>query len=139
MKEKHLTAHMKVAHTYAGLSYCNRKQVGCVIVKDDRIVSIGYNGTPAGWDNCCETADNKTHNYVYHAEENAILKLAGSHESGHGATFFITCAPCIKCAKMIATLEPEAVYYGEEYKNMDGVEHLRLRKIKTIIMKDTGE
>jgi dCMP deaminase len=126
MKEKYLGTYMKVAQLFAEHSSAKRKKVGAVIVKDDRIISIGYNGMPAGWDNECEqiveTVDDKdihwyntkTKPEVLHAESNAIAKLAKSTESGKGATMFVTCAPCLDCAKLIYQSGITEVYYAEE-------------------------
>lgn len=131
MKEKEARAHMLSAYNYADLSYCIRKKVGCVIVKDNRIISIGYNGTPPGWDNCCETEDGKSKPEVIHAELNAIGKLAKSTESGKGASVFVTCEPCIECAVLISVSGIAEVYYAEKYvgsksseRGMEGVEYL---------------
>ena len=133
---------MKTAKLFAEHSSAKRKKVGAVIVKDDRIISIGYNGMPAGWNNDCEdlvvyrkeiepgvfinelTHEWKTKPEVLHAESNAIAKLAKSSESGDGASMFITCAPCIDCAKMIYQSGIKEVFYGEEYRNNDGIEFL---------------
>lgn len=93
-------AHMQVAQVYANLSSANRLKVGCIIVKENRIISIGYNGMPSGWDNTCEV-DNVTKPEVLHAETNAIAKVARSNESCVGATLFVTTAPCLDCAKLI--------------------------------------
>ena len=93
-------AHMQVAEVYANLSSANRLKVGCIIVKENRIISIGYNGMPSGWDNTCEV-DNVTKPEVLHAETNAIAKVARSNESCVGATLFVTTAPCLDCAKLI--------------------------------------
>ncbi|BBM88333.1 dCMP deaminase [Spirochaetota bacterium] len=107
---------MQVAHIYAKLSYCKRRQVGCIIVKDNRIISIGYNGTPPGWDNVCEDETGMTFPYVYHAEANAISKLARSNESGDKASIFTTVAPCLECAKLMAQLGICEVYYTDLYR-----------------------
>lgn len=123
---------MQSAFTYAELSHCNRKKVGCVVVKDNRIISIGYNGTPPGWDNCCEDENNRTKPEVIHAEVNAIAKLAKSNESGEGASVFITCSPCIDCAMLLAATNVKEVYYAEDYAaarsaakgEKTGVDHL---------------
>ena len=105
MKPKHQLAHMRAAHIYAELSSARRLKVGALIVKDDRIISIGYNGQPSGWDNNCEVeledGSLKTKPTVLHAEMNAISKLAKSSESGDGSSIFITHAPCMDCAKLI--------------------------------------
>ena len=135
IKEKYLGAYMKTARVFAELSTSKRKQVGAVVVKDDRIISIGYNGMPSGWDNNCEDEighvldDNeytvetrlKTKPEVLHAESNAIAKLAKSTESGDGASMFITCSPCIECAKMIFQSGIKEVFYGEDYRDDAGV------------------
>lgn len=127
---------MKTAKLFAELSSAKRKKVGAIIVKDDRIISIGYNGMPAGWDNNCEDevvdyfSDRipittlKTKPEVLHAELNAIGKLARSNESGEGATMFVTCAPCMDCAKMIYASGIKEVFYAEDYRDQSGLEFL---------------
>ena len=126
-------AHLEVASTYANLSSARRMKVGCVIVKDNRIISIGYNGMPSGWDNDCEvithtdftgTIVTKTKPEVLHAESNAIAKLAKSTESGDGASMFITCAPCMDCAKMIFQTGIKEVFYAEDYRDDAGISFL---------------
>jgi dCMP deaminase len=141
MKPKFIQAYMEVAKTFANLSSAKRLQVGAIVVKDDRIISIGYNGTPTGWDNCCEelaldvvgvAKDGKdivepylkTKPEVLHAEMNAIAKLARSPESGEGASIFITHAPCIDCAKLIYQSGIKTVYYRTEYRSIDGIKFL---------------
>jgi len=138
IKEKYLDTYMKTAKLFAEHSSAVRKKVGAVVVKNDRIISIGYNGMPSGWDNNCEDEighvldDNgytvetrlKTKPEVLHAESNAIAKLAKSTESGDGASMFITCSPCIECAKMIFQSGIKEVFYGEEYRNNDGINFL---------------
>lgn len=133
MKYKFVRAHMKVAEEYAKLSYAKRLQVGAIVVKDSRVISIGYNGTPAGWDNDCEInlyddaeqwVGSKTKPEVIHAEANAIAKLARSQESGQDATMFITHAPCIECSKIIYSSGITTVYYKHEYRDTSGVEFL---------------
>jgi dCMP deaminase len=131
MKEKYIDTYMKVAHLFAEHSSAKRKKVGAVIVKDDRIISIGYNGMPAGWDNNCEI-DGVTKPEVLHAESNAIAKLARSTESGEGATMFITCSPCIECAKLIYQSGIKEVFYDEEYRSDEGVKFLN--KCKDMIV-----
>lgn len=116
---------MKVAYIYSTLSYCKRRKVGCIIVKEDRIISIGYNGTPSGWENICEDENNQTLPHVYHAESNAISKLAKSSESGENSSMFVTTIPCLDCAKLIAQTGINEVYYVEEYHNQAGVEFLQ--------------
>jgi dCMP deaminase len=137
IKEKYLGAYMKTAKVFAELSTAKRKQVGAVVVKDNRIISIGYNGMPSGWTNECEDVITPTLPYlqgdgptlktkpeVLHAESNAIAKLARSTESGDGASMFITCAPCLECAKMIYQSGIQEVFYGEAYRNNDGIDFL---------------
>ena len=123
---------MQTAETFAELSHARRLHVGAIVVKDDRIISIGYNGMPAGWDNDCEdviqhsddTTSLKTKPEVLHAETNAIAKLARSNESGLGADIFITHAPCLDCAKLIYQSGISRVYYGENYRSNEGIEFL---------------
>lgn len=140
MKSKWIDLFMKFAEEAAKLSSCSRLQVGAVIVKNNRVISIGYNGTPSGWDNCCEVAlletpnkpllDDrgvpvlKTKEEVIHAEANAIIKLARDGESGMGSTLFITHAPCIQCAKLIYGAGIEKVYYKSMYRDNNGIEFL---------------
>ena len=132
MKKKFLDYFMRVADETATLSYAKRLQVGCVIVKDNRILSIGYNGTPTGWDNCCEyTIDDgmgyntgKTKPEVIHAESNAITKLAASTESSKDAVAFVTHAPCMDCAKLLYQAGISEVIYKEEYRDRNGIEFL---------------
>lgn len=131
VKEKFLLAYMDVAKRFSKLSSAERLQVGAIAVKNDRIISIGFNGTPAGWDNCCEyevIEDGwpglKTKPEVLHAESNCISKLARSSESGEGAAMFVTHAPCIECAKLIYQSGIATVYYHKEYGSVDGIEFL---------------
>ena len=127
MKTKIVNAFMKAAAVFAELSSAQRLQVGCVIVKDNRIISIGYNGMPSGWDNCCEhhvDGELVTKPEVLHAETNAIAKVAQSSESSVGATLFCTHAPCIDCAKLIHQSGIIAVYYGDKYKTDEGLHFL---------------
>ena len=119
MKDKFISAYMDVAERFAQLSYAQRAKVGAIIVKDDRIISIGYNGMPSGWDNVCET-EGRTNPEVLHAETNAIAKLAQSSESGKDATLFCTHLPCMDCAKLIYQSGITHVYYREEYKAAKG-------------------
>ncbi len=129
MKQKFIDAHMNVAEQYASLSSAKNLKVGCVIVKDNRIISIGYNGTPAGWDNECESTFiddygdeiRKTKPEVLHAELNAIAKLARSGESGEGSSMFITHSPCIECAKMIYAAGIKEVFYRHSYRENAGI------------------
>ena len=129
---------MKTAETFAELSHARRLHVGAIVVKDDRIISIGYNGMPAGWDNNCEdeighvldSDENvveirlKSKSEVLHAETNAIAKLAKSTESGANATMFITHSPCLDCAKLIFQSGITSVFYRESYRSEDGIQFL---------------
>lgn len=121
MKEKYIHAHMNVAHIYSKLSYCVRKQVGCIIVDGDRVVSIGYNGTPPGEENVCEI-DGVTKPSVIHAEDNALRKL---NFRAHGMSLFVTAAPCTGCAQLIETAGIAEVFFNEYYKNTNGVDYLQ--------------
>lgn len=116
---------MEIAETVSKMSYAKRLQVGAIVVKDNRIISIGYNGTPAGWDNNCEDEDNKTKPEVIHAEANAILKLASSNESGKDSVMFLTHAPCMNCAKLIYSAGITHIHYKNEYRDQSGVEFLK--------------
>ena len=128
MKPKLLQAYMRTAKTFAELSHARRLHVGAIVVKDDRIISIGYNGMPAGWDNNCETEVNGeliTRPEVLHAESNAISKLARSSESGDGATMFVTHAPCMECSKLIYQSGIRRVYFGSAYRDDSGIKFLK--------------
>ena len=129
MKPKHQLAHMQAAHIYANLSTARRLKVGALVVKDDRIISIGYNGMPKGWDNNCEyeleDGNIKTKPEVLHAETNAIAKLARSSESGLDATLFVTHSPCLDCAKIIYQSGIKHVYYATDYRDDSGIIFLR--------------
>ena len=131
MKNKFIKTYMEVAESFAKLSSAVRLQVGAIVVKDDRIISIGYNGMPSGWDNCCED-DNKTKAEVLHAESNAVAKLAKSSESGLGATMFVTHAPCIDCAKLVYQSGIAAVYYKNDYRSTQGLEFLTKSNVDVI-------
>lgn len=139
MKQKYIDAHMKVAETYAQLSSAKRLQVGAIVVKDNRVISIGYNGMPSGWTNECEEEINVpdksekqlvTKPEVLHAETNAIAKLARSNESGLDAVMFITHAPCLNCAKLIYQAGISKVYYRNSYRDNNGVEFLQKGKVE---------
>jgi dCMP deaminase len=133
MKTKFVNAYMKVAETFAELSSARRLHVGAVIVKDDRIISIGYNGMPTGWDNNCEdeflSEDGslmlKTKPETLHAETNAIAKLAKSTESGDDAVLFVTHAPCLDCGKLVYQSGIRTVFYRDEYRDTKGIEFLK--------------
>ena len=134
MKQKFIDAYMKTAETFAELSSARRLHVGALIVKDDRIISIGYNGMPSGWDNNCEDEiwnvpvgdyTLKSKPEVLHAETNAIAKLAKSTESGLGATLFVTHAPCLDCAKLVYQSGINTVYYRNSYRDENGIQFLQ--------------
>jgi len=133
MKNKFANAHMKAAEVYSQLSSARRLHVGCVVVKDNTIIGIGYNGMPSGWDNNCEeeikwpNGDIKfltTKPEVLHAETNALAKIARSTNSSDGASMFITHAPCLDCAKLVYQSGIKSVYYRNSYKNTDGIDFL---------------
>ncbi len=118
-------AYLKMAHTWGQLSYCERKKVGALIVKDRMIISDGYNGTPSGFENVCEDEAHYTKWYVLHAEANAILKVAASTQSCKGATLYITLSPCKECSKLIHQSGIKRVVYAKAYKDLSGVEFLK--------------
>lgn len=128
MKQKWVDAYMDTAERFAQLSSATRLKVGSIIVKDNRIISIGYNGMPAGWDNVCEFTnennDIETKVEVVHAEANAIIKLARDGESGKDSTLFVTHAPCIQCAKLIYGSGIKKVYYKHTYRSNQGIQFL---------------
>ena len=121
-QKKYDIAYLKMAQEWSKLSHCKRKQVGAIIVKDRMIISDGYNGTPSGFENCCEDEDNLTKWYVLHAEANAILKLARDGESGNGSSLFCTHAPCVQCAKMIYGAGISKMYYRNTYRDTSGID-----------------
>lgn len=123
-------AYLRMAREWSRLSYCKRKQVGALIVKDRMIISDGYNGTPSGFDNCCEDQDGKTHWYVLHAEANAILKLATSTQSAKGATLYLTLSPCKECSKLVLQAGIARVVYINEYSDDDGISFLKEHHIE---------
>ena len=117
--------YLRMAREWSKLSYCRRKQVGALIVKDGMIISDGYNGTPSGMENICEDDTGKTKWYVLHAEANAITKLARSTQSGQGATLYVTVSPCRECSKLIFQSGIKRVVYYENYKDSSGLDFLR--------------
>ena len=122
-----------MARIWAENSYCKRRQVGALVVKDHRIISDGYNGTPSGFDNVCEEND-VTFPYVLHAEANAITKLARSHNNSDGATLYVTASPCIECAKLIIQAGIKKVVYAEKYRLTDGIDLLRQAGVEVIYL-----
>lgn len=137
MKKKHALAHMRAAFVYAELSYCKRKQVGCVIVKNDTPIAIGYNGTPSGEENNCEGPNGLSKPNVIHAEDNALRKLVRSHESSEGAVVFVTAAPCERCAEKLTDARVAKVYYAEIYQGATaavGLDHLHKHSVETELL-----
>ena len=124
-QKKYDIAYLKMAMEWAKLSYCKRRQVGALIVKDRMIISDGYNGTPTGFENVCEDDDNYTKWYVLHAEANAIMKVAASTQSSQGATLYITLSPCKECSKLIFQSGIKRVVYHQEYKDNEGLKFLK--------------
>ncbi|MDD4922787.1 MAG: dCMP deaminase family protein [Bacteroidales bacterium] len=124
--------YMHMALVWAGNSYCIRRQVGALLVKDKMIISDGYNGTPSGFENICEDENNKTKPYVLHAEANAITKVARSNNSSEGATLYVTASPCIECSKLIIQAGITRVVYGELYHTEDGLILLRRAGVDTV-------
>jgi dCMP deaminase len=124
--------YMQMALIWARNSYCERRQVGALLVKDKMIISDGYNGTPSGFENVCEDESNRTKPYVLHAEANAITKVARSNNSSDGATLYVTASPCIECAKLIIQSGIVRVVYGEEYRIRDGLELLERAGIEIV-------
>ena len=121
--------YLRMARIWAENSYCHRRQVGALVVKDKMIISDGYNGTPSGFENVCEDDNNVTKPYVLHAEANAITKLARSHNNSTGATLYVTASPCLECSKLIIQSGIRRVVYGEEYRLSDGIDLLRRANI----------
>jgi len=126
--------YMRMARIWAGNSYCVRRQVGALVVKDKMIISDGYNGTPSGFENICEDEHNVTKPYVLHAEANAITKLARSSNNSEGATLYVTASPCIECAKLIIQAGIKRVVYGERYRLADGINLLQRANIETVFL-----
>ena len=125
-----------MALEWSKLSYCKRRQVGALIVKDRMIISDGYNGTPTGFENICEDDENYTKWYVLHAEANAIMKVAASTQSSQGATLYITLSPCKECSKLIFQSGIKRVVYYKAYKDLSGVEFLKKAGIEITHIKD---
>ena len=130
-QKKYDYAYLEMAKRWGQLSYCKRKQVGALIVKDRMIISDGYNGTPTGFENICEDDENYTKWYVLHAEANAILKVASSTQSCKGATLYVTLSPCRDCSKLIHQSGIIRVVYSIEYKDTSGIEFLKKAGVET--------
>lgn len=131
-QKKYDIAYLKMAKEWAKLSYCNRRQVGALIVKDKMIISDGYNGTPTGFENVCEDEENNTKWYVLHAEANAIMKVAASTQSCNGATLYVTLSPCRECSKLIFQSGIKRVVYIVEYKDKTGIDFLKKSGLETV-------
>ena len=125
-----------MAIEWSKLSYCERKKVGALIVKDRMIISDGYNGTPSGFENCCEDENGKTQWFVLHAEATAILKLAGSAQSARDATLYLTLSPCKECSKLILQAGIKKLVYIDHYSDSDGIEFLKNHGIKILRIPD---
>lgn len=123
-------SYLEMAGVWAKNSYCKRRQVGALIVKDRMIISDGYNGTPCGFENVCEDEDGSTKPYVLHAEANAITKVAKSGNSSDGSTLYVTAAPCLECAKLIIQAGIRRVVYHDEYRVTDGIDLLKRASIE---------
>jgi len=139
MKPELKNAFMEVAHVFAKLSKAERLKVGAIAVKDGRVLSIGYNGTPPGFDNACEDENGKTKIEVLHAEANCIAKLAKCTESSNDSIMFVTHSPCIECAKQIFVAGIKEVYYDKEYRDITGITLLKKLNVKTEQWKNDGK
>ena len=128
--------YLRMARIWAENSYCRRRQVGAIIVKDKMIISDGYNGTPVGFENVCENEDGLTKPYVLHAEANAITKVARSNNSSEGATMYITASPCLECAKLIIQSGMRRVVFSELYRITDGIDLLERAGIECVHIPD---
>ena len=128
--------YMRMARIWAENSYCIRRKVGALLVKDKMIISDGYNGTPSGFENNCEDENNQSKAYVLHAEANAITKVARSNNSSDGATLYVTASPCMECSKLIIQSGIKRVVYGEKYRIMDGVELLERAGIEVVFLEE---
>jgi len=126
--------YLRMAAIWAENSYCKRRQVGVLIVKDKMIISDGYNGTPSGFENVCEDEDGMTKPYVLHAEANAITKIACSNNNSKDSTLYVTASPCIECAKLIIQAGIKRVVYSEKYRITDGIDLLERAKIEVFYM-----
>jgi|TARA_Y200000002_G_scaffold245176_1_gene202802 dCMP deaminase len=134
-QSKYDNSYLKMAKVWGDLSYCKRRKVGALIVKDRMIISDGYNGTPSGFENICEDDDNYTKWYVLHAEANAIMKVAASTQSTNGATLYITLSPCKECSKLIHQSGIKRVVYCEEYKDTSGLDFLKKAGVELVFHK----
>jgi len=135
-QKRYDTAYMNMAKEWAKLSHCKRKQVGALIVKDNMIISDGYNGTPSGFNNVCEDEEGNTKWHVLHAEANAILKVAGSTQSCKDATLYITMSPCKDCSKLIHQSGIKRLVYAKAYKDTSGIDFLKKAEIEIVNLED---
>ena len=126
--------YLRMAQIWAENSYCTRRKVGALIVKDKMIISDGYNGTPSGFENVCELDDGTTKPYVLHAEANAITKVAKSGNNCDGATLYVTASPCLECAKLIIQSGIRRVVYGENYRLADGLDLLKMAGVEVVYL-----
>lgn len=131
-QQKYDKAYLRMAQEWAKLSHCKRRKVGALIVKDRMIISDGYNGTPSGFKNVCEDENGLTHWYVLHAEANAILKVASSTQSCKNATLYITMSPCKDCSKLIHQAGITRVVYRDAYKDLSGIDFLKLANVEVV-------
>lgn len=139
-KEKKLDLrYLKMARIWSENSYCTRRKVGALLVKNQMIISDGYNGTPSGFPNICEDEENRTYPYVLHAEANAITKIAKSNNSSEGSTLYVTDSPCIECAKLIIQAGIKRVVYSKLYRITDGIDLLNTAGIITEYLPETDE
>ena len=136
---KYDKAYLRMATEWAKLSHCKRRQVGAIIVKNNIIIADGFNGTPSGFENCCEDSDGKTHWYVLHAEANAILKLAKSNNRGQNSTLYITLSPCKDCSKLILQAGIKRVVYMKGYKDSAGIDFLSKAGIEIVQIENPFE
>ena len=126
--------YLRMAAIWSENSYCTRRKVGALLVKDKMIISDGYNGTPSGFENCCEDGEGRTFPYVLHAEANAITKVARSHNSSEGSTLYITASPCMECSKLIIQAGIKRVVFSEFYRISEGIELLNKAGIETVYL-----
>ena len=141
MNKQHILdlRYLRMARIWAENSYCERRKVGALVVKEKMIISDGYNGTPSGFENICEDENNITKPYVLHAEANAITKLARSSNNSDGSTLYVTASPCIECAKLIIQAGIKRVVYAEKYRLEDGIALLQRAGIEVIYLNDNKE
>lgn len=126
--------YLRMATIWSENSYCKRRKVGALLVKDNMIISDGYNGTPSGFENCCEDSEGRTFPYVLHAEANAITKVARSHNSSDGSTLYVTSSPCMECSKLIIQAGIKRVVFSEYYRICEGIKLLEKAGIETVFL-----